>query len=66
MTVTVNGESRELPEATTVATLAQLLGLNPKTVVVQRNEDIVDRAAYECTVLADGDHIELIRFVGGG
>lgn len=66
MTVIVNGESRELPEATTVATLAQLLGLNPKTVVVQRNDDIVDRTAYESTVLSDGDHIELIRFVGGG
>lgn len=66
MHILVNGESRELPQATTVAALANLLGLNSKTVVVQRNDDIVDRTAYEGTVLEDGDRIELIRFVGGG
>lgn len=66
MHILVNGESREVPQATTVAALANLLGLNSKTVVVQRNEDIVDRTNYESTVLEDGDQIELIRFVGGG
>jgi thiamine biosynthesis protein ThiS len=66
MQVNVNGESRELPEATTLAALVETLGLNPKMVVAQRNAEIVERAAFAGVVLEPGDEIELIRFVGGG
>jgi thiamine biosynthesis protein ThiS len=66
MTIVVNGEAREYAQATTVNDLIAQLGLNPKTIVVQRNDDIVDRASFDAAALNDGDRIELVRFVGGG
>jgi len=66
MQVTVNGESRELSDDTTVAHLIEALGLAEVPVVVQRNDEIVNRDRYAETALADGDVLELVRFVGGG
>ncbi len=41
-------------------------GFDAKRVAVERNGEIVPRADYEDTVLADGDEVEVVRFVGGG
>ena len=66
MQITVNGESRDVAPDTTVQALVKSFGLDGKTVVVQRNEDIVERGDYAATLLEDGDNLDLIRFVGGG
>lgn len=66
MQITVNGEARDVTSDTTIGSLLQGLGLNPKVTVVQRNDDVVSRDEYDITVLQDGDVLELIRFVGGG
>jgi thiamine biosynthesis protein ThiS len=63
--LTVNGEPRKVA-ATTVFDLIQELGLHPKGTIVERNLEIVDRASYGETMLADGDVLELVRIVGGG
>lgn len=63
--LTVNGEPREVAAAT-VFDLIQELGLHPQGTIVERNLEIVDRAAYAETRLADGDVLELVRIVGGG
>ena len=65
MKLTVNGERREAAAATVLDLLAEL-GLNPAVTVVERNAEIVARASYGDTVLADGDILELVRIVGGG
>lgn len=64
--VVVNGESREIPTGTTVAGLIQQLGLADRRVAVERNREVVPRAQHADTALADGDHLELVTFVGGG
>ncbi len=66
MTVTVNGEAHDLTADTTISALLESLGLNAKTTVVQRNDDIVQQQDHATTVLSDGDVLELVRFVGGG
>jgi thiamine biosynthesis protein ThiS len=66
MLVSVNGESRDVATGTTVAALLASLDLDPSTLVVQRNEDIIELAQHADTVLAENDQIELVRFVGGG
>ena len=66
MQVTVNGETREVAEQTTVAALLEALGLRADVTVVQRNGDVVERDRYGDTALAVGDTLELVRFVGGG
>ncbi|MBI4644733.1 MAG: sulfur carrier protein ThiS [Deltaproteobacteria bacterium] len=65
MRVTINGEPRDLA-ASTVLALLEELGLNPAAIVVERNGEIVDRAAYQETALEEGDVLELVRLVGGG
>lgn len=66
MRVKVNGEERTLDEGQTLSALITGLGLNVGPIVVQRNGDIVDRNRLDQVTLADGDQIELVRFVGGG
>lgn len=66
MRITVNGEARTVGEGTTLRGLLTELHVDAKTVVVQRNADVVGRAAFETTELADGDELELVRLVGGG
>ena len=66
MKIIINGESRECAAQSSILDILQSLGINPKTVVVQRNEDIVDRESFGSTLLIDGDALELVRFVGGG
>ena len=39
---------------------------DPKRVAVERNGQIVPKACYGETVLADGDTVEVVSFVGGG
>jgi sulfur carrier protein len=66
MHVTVNGERREVPEATTVRGLVEILGLTDGPVAVERNGDVVPRAEHARTALAEGDVLEIVHFVGGG
>lgn len=66
MKITVNGEPRDVNAGTTVLSLLQGLNLQPQATVVQRNADIVDRNRFGDTALAEGDALELVRFVGGG
>ncbi len=64
--IVVNGEDRQVPGPATLLDLLQHLGLDPRTVVVERNREIVRRPRLGETALADGDAIELVHFVGGG
>ena len=66
ITVTVNGEPRELPAGSTVADLVTALGLKPAQVAVERNKELVRRADHAATELADGDRLEVVTFFGGG
>lgn len=66
ITIRLNGENRELADGTTVESLIAGLGLKPELLAVERNRDIVPKAAYADTVLREGDEIEVVSFVGGG
>ena len=66
MRVELNGEPKELDEGTTLATLIERLSLAPERVAVELNRDVVRRADWPATRLADGDRVEIVHFVGGG
>ncbi len=66
LTVTVNGRPRELTAPCTIARLLELLQLDTARVAVERNRDIVPRDEFGKTLLQEGDHLEIVRFVGGG
>lgn len=63
----VNGEPRDVPAGSTLGDLLRTLGLDPRTVVVELNREILrDRAAYDAQPLRTGDAVEIVHFVGGG
>jgi thiamine biosynthesis protein ThiS len=65
-TVTVNGAARPVPEGCTVAELLRLMEVDPVRVAVERNLEVVPRRTWSQAVLADGDRLEVVTFVGGG
>jgi len=66
MTITLNGDEREIPDGLTVEGLLAHLDLHPRTIVVERNGDILRRDAYPSVQVGEGDRLELVHFVGGG
>ncbi len=67
MTITLNGDRYEVPAATaTVSELLNRLKIDPRRVAVERNLVVVKRAAFDTTLIAEGDQIEVVNFVGGG
>ena len=66
MRVQINGEAHELREGLTLGELIAQLALAPERLAIERNREVVRRTSWAETVLADGDQIEIIHFVGGG
>lgn len=64
--VVINGEPRTVAMGTSVLDLIRELGLMGKPVAVERNREIVPRATHATTLLAAGDRLEVVTFVGGG
>jgi thiamine biosynthesis protein ThiS len=64
--VTINGEEKPLDEGLTLADLIPLLELPAERLAIELNRRIIRRANWEATVIADGDKIEIVHFVGGG
>ena len=66
MQLTVNGESRDVPDGATAGDLLRDAGLVGKWVVVERNGEAVLHSEVDSTLLAEGDVVELVRAVAGG
>lgn len=64
--IIVNGETRTIRSGTTVAALLAELGLAGRRVAVEKNQRVVPRAEHESALLAPGDRLEVVSFVGGG
>jgi sulfur carrier protein len=66
MKVTVNDETRELPDGFTVAQLIEHLGLSHAICAAEVNQAIVPRGERERRELHEGDRVEVVTLVGGG
>ena len=66
MTVTINGDRKEIPDGLTVATLLDHLEMKVGRVAIERNLEILPRAAWAATLVQSGDSFEIVQFVGGG
>ncbi|MEO6806389.1 MAG: sulfur carrier protein ThiS [Edaphobacter sp.] len=67
--VILNGQSRVFEAISQPASLEQLiaeLGLKGDRVAVEHNGEIVPRAVWAGVILAEGDRLEVVHFVGGG
>jgi sulfur carrier protein len=65
MTVKVNGDTRELPDGTTVRQLVQQFKLAPEKVAIELNRRLIRADKYDRSLSAN-DEIEIVTFVGGG
>jgi thiamine biosynthesis protein ThiS len=66
MTVTINGETRQIPDGLSVAAMIEQLGMKGNRVAIERNLDILPRARWQETQVQPGDKFEIVHFVGGG
>ena len=66
MTITVNGERREVDAGATLASLLDAYGVRRDGTAVALNDEVVARARHPETTLRDGDHLEIIVAVAGG
>jgi thiamine biosynthesis protein ThiS len=64
--IKVNGEAREVPDGLSVANLLAHLEMNTGRVAVERNLDVLPRARWGDTFVADGDSYEIVQLIGGG
>ena len=64
--VVINGQPRTVSRGTSVAGVIDELGLSGRPVAVERNREVVPRALHASTMLAEGDQLEVVTFVGGG
>ena len=66
ITVSINGEPRQFPQAISIAALIEEMGLAGKRIALERNGEIVPRGMFAAQQLADGDRLEVVVAVGGG
>jgi thiamine biosynthesis protein ThiS len=66
ISITVNGERREVPGGLSVAALLTHLSLSSDRVAIERNLEILPRARWQETCVQFGDRFEIVQFVGGG
>ncbi len=63
--VKINGESLDVAGKTLADYLAQA-DYDLQRIAVERNGESVPKAQYGETVLAEGDSVEVVSFMGGG
>ena len=66
MEIRLNGKSESLTESITVGDLIRGKGLDPETVVVEHNLEIITTVDFDQVWLQDNDNLEILKFVGGG
>lgn len=65
ITITVNGQQRQLSDRTTLRALVEQFKLTPEKVAIELNRRLVRSEKYD-TPLNSGDEVEIVTFVGGG
>lgn len=66
MTITINGASRHLAAPMTIEELLAELRLRRELVAVELNRRLVRRLDFGNQLVAAGDQLEIVEFVGGG
>ncbi|MFJ3923752.1 sulfur carrier protein ThiS [Streptomyces sp. NPDC090022] len=66
MTISVNGEPREIAPGTTLATVVATLTTAPSGVAAALNETVVPRGQWPATPVGEGDRVEILTAVQGG
>ena len=66
MKIKLNGKDKELAGPIMVSQLIEELNLNTQKVVVEINEEVIERDSFSTQEVKAEDTVEILRFVGGG
>ncbi len=66
MRITLNGDAYEAPDGCTVRELLEKLELAGRRLAVLLDDEVVRKATFDETRVADGNRVEIIQMVGGG
>ena len=66
MIVYINGESKSVEFARSVAAMLEELGLPPTALLVEHNGTALHREEWSNRPISEGDKFELVRIVAGG
>ena len=64
--ITLNGDPLDVPGPVSVTDLLKSLEIDARRVAVEHNLVIIKRAAFDDTIVREGDTVEIVNFVGGG
>ena len=64
--ITLNGESKQVDDSSTVEALLKTLNLEEIRLAVEINLEIIPRSNYGSHRLNDLDKVEIVRAIGGG
>ena len=64
--VRINGQEREVSDATTLSDYVDTLKLDLRRIAVAHNGTVVRREELSSVTMAEGDQVEIVRAVGGG
>jgi len=64
--IIVNGDEKRVEAPVHLQSFLEGLKLDPKKVAVERNLEIVPKSTFSNVMLADGDRLEIVHFIGGG
>ena len=66
MNVYVNGEEKNYPDNSSVATVVDAMGLTGKKIAIELNKEILPFQNYATQQLQAGDCLEVVHAIGGG
>ena len=64
--VTINGQLKEIPDGLNIQSLISWLDFPEDRVAVEQNQKVVQRVHWKEAQVKALDHLEIVRFVGGG
>ena len=64
--IEINGETRNFDAPLSLSVLIENMGMKSDRVAIELNHNIIPREQWPQTQLSDGDHLEIVHFVGGG
>lgn len=66
MGLRINGKNEKLEGKISLEALVSERGLDRERVVIEHNLDIIPRESWASVFLAEGDNVEIVKFMGGG